>query len=295
VFENIDRYRKAILGERLPSTVVGPGREQLPDYGRPDAPGAPAPVTPAAKKGWVGKGLDWVNQKAKAVGGALGTFGHQFTTNVTKEKLKMNWQLKGKDSDSDRLSAWLVTQGVPQQVITTVYNKMGIPHTAPAAAAPATPTGTTATSTTAPATTPTATTTPTTGATKPAAGTFPGEDPQGPGYVGRREVARRQAARGATASKPAAPNFAQQGGGYAKVNQPTTMKYSGVPMTKPAAVPTSLPADKTSEYLNALAKQGAGIDAERNNPAMAQLESLSWSRKFNPGMTLFRQMKREQS
>ena len=177
---------------------------------------------------------------------------------------------------------------------------MGIPHTAPAAAAPApsaTPTGTAATSTTAPATTPTATTTPTTGATKSAAGTFPGEDPQGPGYVGRREVARRQAARGATASKPAAPNFAQQGGGYAKVNQPTTMKYSGVPMAKPATATAkpSLPAGPTGEYYKALADKGADLAAERNNPAMAQLESLSWSRKFDPGMTLFRQMKRGQS
>jgi hypothetical protein len=306
VFENIDRYRKAILGERLPSTVAGPGREQLPDYYRPDAPGAPAPVTPAAKKGWVGKGLDWVNQKAKAVGGALGTFGHQFTTNVTKEKLKMNWQLKGKPSDSDQLSAWLLKQGVPQQVITSVYNKMGIPHTAPAASpAPTTPAATTAAtapaSTTPAATTaataPAATAIPTTGTTKPATNTFPGEDPQGPGYVGRREVARRQAARGATTSKPATPNFAQQGGGYAKVNQPTTMKYSGVPMAKPATATAkpSLPAGPTGAYNAALANRGADMDAERNNPAKNQLESLSWSRNFNPGMTLYRQMKREQS
>jgi hypothetical protein len=137
-----------------------------------------------------------------------------------------------------------------------------------------------------------ATVIPTPGATKPAAGTFPGEDPQGPGYVGRREVARRQAARGTTASKPAAPNFAQQGGGYAKVNQPTTMKYSGVPMAKPGAAPVTQPTLTSNEYVDSVYK------ADDDRLAMAanvRNESLSWSRNFNPGMTLFRQMKREQS
>jgi len=55
------------------------------------------------------------------------------------------------------------------------------------------------------------------------------------------------------------------------------------------------PSGKLGAYNAALANRGADMDAERNNPAMAQLESLSWSRKFDPGMTLFRQMKREQS
>ena len=327
VFENIDRYRKAILGERLPSTVVGPGREQLPDYGRPDAPGAPAPVTPAAKKGWVGKGLDWVNKAAGKVGGALGTLGHQFTTNVTKEKLKMNWQLKGRPSESDQLSAWLVTQGVPQQVITTVYNKMGIPHTAPAASTPAaTPTGTTAPTSTGgtvtqtstgqvhraradnpnaavanPATAvPTTATAPVATPGAPAAGNPAGwNDPKSANYVGRREVARRQAAQPAAAS--ATPNFAQQGGGYAKVNQPTTMKYSGVPMAKPAPAATttpSLPVGEEDDYHAALVNRETDLVATQNNlkklPRSA-FESLSWSKNFNPGMTLFRQMKREQS
>ncbi|WP_353483291.1 hypothetical protein [Haliscomenobacter sp.] len=81
---------------------------------------------------------------------------------------------------------------------------------------------------TAPAPTPTDT-------AKPAAGTFPGEDPKGPGYAGRREVARRQAARDADAAKkPAAPNFAQQGGGYKSVNYAPNIK-TGINLPKPTA------------------------------------------------------------
>jgi hypothetical protein len=63
---------------------------------------------------------------------------------------------------------------------------------------------------------------------------FPGEDPQGPGYVGRREVARRQATRDAEAAKkPAAPNFAQNAG-YKSVNYAPNIK-TGISMPKPAA------------------------------------------------------------
>jgi hypothetical protein len=44
-------------------------------------------------------------------------------------------------------------------------------------------------------------------------------------------------------AKPSAPvktaNFGQQGGGYAKVNQPTTASYSGMPGTKTTATPTT--------------------------------------------------------
>jgi hypothetical protein len=76
----------------------------------------------------------------------------------------------------------------------------------------------------------------TTATTKPAttaAGTFPGEDPQGAGYVGRLEVKRRQAARGAqAANKPATPNFAQQNTGYKSVNYAPNIK-TGANLPKP--------------------------------------------------------------
>lgn len=128
VFENVDRYRKFVLEK------VGEPGSTRPAYYRPDMPGGPGKKS---KPGIIGRGLNWLDQKAKAVGGAISNFGHQFTSDVTKEKLKMNWHQDGKPSDSDKLAAWLVTQGVPQQVVTDVYAKMKIPYT-PSAVEPVT-------------------------------------------------------------------------------------------------------------------------------------------------------------
>jgi hypothetical protein len=122
VFENIDRYRQAIMEK---AGVPGSTR---PAYYRPDMPDGPGKKS---KPGIVGRGLNWLDKTAGKVGSALGNFGHLFTTNVTKEKLKMNWHQAGKPSDSDQLAAFLTKQGVPQEVVTTVYGKMGIPYTAP--------------------------------------------------------------------------------------------------------------------------------------------------------------------
>jgi LysM repeat protein len=116
--------------------AAGPGREELPDLYRPDAPDAPYTPADPAKKSWFGKGLDALDRGAKAVGGAISNIGHQLTTGVTKEKLKMNWHVAGKPTDSDQLSAWLVKQGVPIGVVNGVYSKMGLP----VSAEPATPT-----------------------------------------------------------------------------------------------------------------------------------------------------------
>ena len=85
-------------------------------------------------------------------------------------------------------------------------------------------------------------TTATTTTTEPASSKFPGEDPQGAGYVGRREVARRQAARDAAAAKkPVTPNFAGPAG-YSSVNYAPNIK-TGISLPKPT-VPslTSAPA-----------------------------------------------------
>jgi hypothetical protein len=272
VFENIDRYRQVLLEY----TSTQPGRPELPDQYRPDmSGGAGVP----SKPGLIGRGLNALDRGVKKVGGALSNFGHQFTTGVTKEKLKMNWHQAGKPSDSDQLAAWLVTQKVPQEVVSDVFSKMGIPYTAtaqPATAQPAAPAGQPDAQTAAlaktgggqtslryginpangkpltatelrdraaarrepanvPTDTNTSSTTPTTAPATTAAGTFPGEDPQGPGYVGRREVARRQAARDAEAAKkPAAPNFAQQGGGYKNVNYAPNIK-TGINLPKTTA------------------------------------------------------------
>jgi LysM repeat protein len=121
VFENVERYRRAMM------EVAGVPGSTRPALYRPDAPGAATPAPAAKKPGLLSRGLS-------RVGGALSTFGRQFTTNVTKEKLKMNWHQKGKPSDSDQLAAWLVTQGVPQDVVSSIYKKMSIPYSAPAGA-----------------------------------------------------------------------------------------------------------------------------------------------------------------
>jgi hypothetical protein len=121
VFENVNRYARAVIKE-----AVGPGRPDLPDEYRPDMPGGSGGYD-KSKKGIVGKGLDWLDRAAGKVGGALSKFGHQFTTKVTKEKLKMDWHQAGKPSDSDAIAAFLAKQGVPHTVIGDVYSSMGIP------------------------------------------------------------------------------------------------------------------------------------------------------------------------
>ena len=133
VFENVDCYRQALLEY----TSTQPGRPELPDQYAPAMSGG---AGVKSEPGMIGRGLNWLDRGVKKVGGALSNFGHQFTTNVTKEKLKMNWHQAGKPSDSDQLAAWLVGQGVPQPVVTSVFGKMGIPYTAPASQATAQPT-----------------------------------------------------------------------------------------------------------------------------------------------------------
>ena len=147
-----------------------------PDLYRPDAP--EAPVTPAdpATKGAFGRGLDYLDRAAGKVGSALGTFGRQFTTKITKEKLKKEWFQAGEPSDTEQLNAFLVKQGVPQEAINTVYSTMGIPVTpAPAPKPDETP---------APAPEPAPAPAPT---PAPAPGEIPaqGETPTYPKYSGR--------------------------------------------------------------------------------------------------------------
>jgi LysM repeat protein len=118
----------ANLQNRLVEYVeAGPGREALPDYYRPDMPGGPGAKS---KPGMIGRGLNWLDRAAGKVGGALRSFGHQLTTKVTADKLKMNWHQGGKPTDSDQLAAWLQTQGVNPEVISSVYGELGLPAAA---------------------------------------------------------------------------------------------------------------------------------------------------------------------
>jgi LysM repeat protein len=150
VFENIQNYQLHItkIMEAVPGTV-GPNHLAL------DAPGAP--VTPDAQPGAVGRGLNWLDKKFGQAAGAVKNFGHQFTTKVTKEKLKMDWHQAGKPTDSLELFSFLQNKGVPYAVLNDVFSKMKLP--VPGA------TDTTATPTA--DTTPTATTAPTADAPTP--------------------------------------------------------------------------------------------------------------------------------
>ena len=134
VFENIGRYRRAYLKEYIGAPTA--------DYGHPTAPGAPASATAGQGKpqGWFGRGLDAIGRGVDKVGNYVSNVGHNVITKVTADKLNNMWNRAGEPYDSDRLYQLLTTEwGVPQEVITDVYGKMGIPYTAPAAVPNGTP------------------------------------------------------------------------------------------------------------------------------------------------------------
>ena len=134
VIENVDRYRRALLKEL---DAMGPSRANIPAVPRQDMPAADQ--TGAVKPGMIGKGLNWLDRTAGKVGGYLSKQAQNFTRKVTAAKLKTEWEQKGHFTDSDQIAAFLAQQGVPQEVITDVYGKMGIPYTAPAAVPNGTP------------------------------------------------------------------------------------------------------------------------------------------------------------
>jgi hypothetical protein len=98
-----------------------------------------APQAGAVQPGMIGRGLNWLDKAAGKVGGYLSKQAQNFTRKVTAAKLKTEWEQKGHFTDSDQIAAFLAQQGVPQEVITDVYGKMGIPYTAPATVPNGTP------------------------------------------------------------------------------------------------------------------------------------------------------------
>jgi LysM repeat protein len=127
VIENVDRYRRVMLKEL---DAMGPNRTNIPAVPRQDMPAAPQ--AGAVKPGMIGRGLNWLDKTAGKVGGYLSKQAQNFTRKVTAAKLKTEWEQEGHQTDSDYIAAFLAQQGVPQEVITDVYGKMGIPYTAPA-------------------------------------------------------------------------------------------------------------------------------------------------------------------
>ena len=244
VFENIDRYRRAI------SELAGVPGSTRPALYRPDAPDAPAPAPAAKKPGMISRGLS-------KVGGALSTAGRQFTTNVTKEKLKMNWHTKGKPSDSDQLAAWLVKQGVPQDVVATVYQKMNIPLAAAApAAAPA------AAAAAAAATT----------ATQPAAGAAPATTATQPASYNAANVMNMPGM--AQNAKPKPANFAGPSG----YGQTTTSVKAPAAATAPAQAAPAAAGHQPrvgGKIYDAIKRNLAAIDNEEKQDIVSLLQSSS--------------------
>lgn len=134
VIENVDRHRRSLLKEL---DAMGPNRTNIPAVPRQDMPDAPQ--AGAVKPGMIGKGLNWLDKTAGKVGGYLSKQAQNFTRKITAAKLKTEWEQQGHQTDSDYLADFLAKQGVPQEVITDVYGKMGIPYTAPATVPDGTP------------------------------------------------------------------------------------------------------------------------------------------------------------
>ena len=113
----------APVGGAGATTPAGPGRADIPDELRTDMPDAKGGK---GKPGW----FDRMWSGAKKLG-------HQFTTKKTAEKLKMNWHVKGKPTDSDELYKFLQGEGIPDTVLSDVYKQMSLPVQEPQKAEPA--------------------------------------------------------------------------------------------------------------------------------------------------------------
>jgi LysM repeat protein len=120
VFENLARFKRHVEIRRMLGEAPGdvtPGRPELPDEFRPDMPGA--------------KGTEQKPGFLSRAWSGIKNVGHQLTTKITADKLKMNWHVAGKPSDSDALAQFLQQQGVGTDVIASVYKELGLPYTDP--------------------------------------------------------------------------------------------------------------------------------------------------------------------
>ena len=213
-----------------------------------------------------------------------------------QEKLKMNWHQAGKPSDSDQLAAWLVTQGVPQQVVSGVFKKMSIPYTPnaepqatkPQATGPKTKELGTGTGRINPATgrpwTPSelkakyAQPQPT--APTPEPGPAPATTtPSGPPGFNAGNLAQLPGMAQYMQQKPAAPkpaaNYGQSPAAYGK----TTMSVGPTATKSTTAAPAG--------------KKPTTQQQQEYYKSLGLAEDLSWSKNFDPGRSLYRQIKQE--
>ena len=148
IFKNVERYQRhiqivvteSLLNEdappKLPGVAAADATKTKPSVGslltNPVAPNPEAEVTPAGatapapalapapaptpkKPGLLSR--MWAGAKQ---------LGHQFTTKITAEKLRMNWG-KDKPTESDEIATFLQGQGVPAKVISDVFTQSKLP------------------------------------------------------------------------------------------------------------------------------------------------------------------------
>jgi hypothetical protein len=229
-------------------------------------------------KGAAGKAADWAKTK-----------GANLTTKVTADKLKSAWLKAGSPTDSDQVYGIMIQAGVAPQVLDTVYKSMNVPTFKEKVLTKPTTPPVSGTAPTAPAQ-PAA---PTAAAPAPAATT-----PAGPPGFDAGNLAQLPGM--AQYMKPQAKATPNYGGstGYGK----TTMSVN--PMQAKTAAPTA-PAAKSAPAVASTAKKEpitiGGQKITPNDPAYAKImknapamaESLTWSRDFDPGRSLYRQMKQD--
>jgi hypothetical protein len=189
------------------------------------------------------------------------TQGTNLTTKVTADKLKSAWTKAGSPTDSDQVYGILTQAGVAPQVLDTVYKSMNVPtFKEKVLAKPTTPPVSNKPVSTAPIASPTA--------QQPAVTPVPNTPNKG-----IRPLTQ------APAGPPGfnAGNLAQLPGmaQYMKPQAKATPNYGG-----------STGYGKTTMSVNPM--QAKTI---KNAPAMA--ESLTWSQNFDPGRSLYRQMKQD--
>jgi len=327
IFENIGRYRRAYLKEYIGAPTADYGHPTAP--GAP----ASATAGQGKPKGWFGRGLDTIGRGVDKVGKWASNVGHNVITKVTADKLNNMWDRAGEPYDSDRLYQLLTTDwGVPKEVVDSVYQRMNL-SAAPAANPTATTTTTvpasastsavpnfgrqntgyssvnqpTAVSSASAAPAPAApnpfgqmTKTLATYAPPTTTSTGGTLTPTSTGQVHRAKANNPNAA---IATPTTTPAVKQRTGGKVKgqvsqtdnaIRKRNARAAKNAPGTNTTQWKGRKPAGKLGAYNAALDNFSAGREAERNNPARNQFESLLWSKTFNPGMTLYRQMKREQ-
>lgn len=155
IFHNVATIRSFLIENDIATEAWGgdaaftPTSPATTDFGTVGA--AAAARRAAAKPGFLSRAWSGAKQAAgkaaSAVGQKISTVGKNLTTKVTADKLASAWKKAGMEPDSANVEKFLQQQGVPAEIVSSVFNRMQIPVSTPAApaapggAAPAEPAG----------------------------------------------------------------------------------------------------------------------------------------------------------